>query len=106
MEMDTDAVISYAAVVEELWPVIEPYLSFTDHVVASKTCRALQKMIIDEDTKKVKMSQFIGGFDYSEGTQDGSIPQYLSPLRWIQYIFPSLREIALKQYQASTDRTG
>ena len=71
MEMDTDAVISYAAVVEELWPVIEPYLSFTDHVVASKTCRALQKMIIDEDTKKVKMSQFIGGFDYSEGTQDG-----------------------------------
>lgn len=41
-----------------VWRNIEPFLCIEDTIAMSKTCKQLHDLIIDRDSKKVKVSQF------------------------------------------------
>ena len=52
------SVSSSAVVIANVWQTIEPYLLLEDTISIAETCKTLHNIIIDTDTRKVKITHF------------------------------------------------
>ena len=85
--------------IKTVWSEIEPYLEIEDTIAVAQTCRAFDEEIIDQATRKVKVSAFVvNGFKGSctrvekGNNKDERIIDYI-PKALNRIYFPSLKTL-------------
>ena len=73
--------------IKTLWSTIETYLDLSSVVAVAQTSRGLHDEIVDEDTRRIKVSQLTDRFHFLPN----NMPHILNNLHW-----PSLRSVELR----------